>query len=108
MSNQADAHAVPSPDLEQLIGTLRHQLPTLSQRYHVKSLGLFGSYARGEQQSGSDLDVLVEFDEVPSLLTFVACERYLSESTGKHVDLVMKEALKPSIGQRILNEVVPV
>lgn len=46
---------------------LRRHLPELREQYHVKSLGIFGSYARGEQRRRSDLDVLVEFDRPPSL-----------------------------------------
>jgi len=83
-------------------------LPDLARRYHVKSLALFGSYVRQEQTAQSDLDLLVEFDEPPSLLEFVRLERTLSESLGIKVDLVMKTALKPGIGRRIMQEIVPV
>ena len=85
---------------------LRQQLPLLSARYHVRSLGLFGSYVRQQQHEASDLDVLVEFRETPSLLKFIELENYLSDLLGLKVDLVMKQALKPRIGQRILEEVV--
>ena len=87
---------------------LRKHLPELRERYAVKSLGVFGSYVRGEQRKRSDLDVLVEFERAPTLFQYVRLERYLSELVGIKVDLVMKSALKPVIGQRILAEVVPV
>ena len=80
----------------------------MTERYGVKSLGLFGSYVRGEETEGSDLDLLVEFAETPDLLEFVALGRDLSELLGVKVDLVMKRALKPRIGERILDEVVAV
>jgi hypothetical protein len=85
---------------------LREQLPLLSERYHVQSLGVFGSYVRDEQRTDSDVDVLVTFDTPPSLLKFIELENYLSDVLGVHVDLVMKDALKPRIGERILSEVV--
>jgi uncharacterized protein len=91
--------------LEQLRRQLRTQLPTLTRDYRVKTLGLFGSYVRHEQTPESDLDVLVEFDEPPSLFEFIRLESQLSELLGVKVDLVMKDALKPVIGQRILREV---
>ena len=87
---------------------LRDHLPALRERYGVKSFGLFGSYVRGEEREGSDLDLLVEFTDAPDLFEFVALGRELSELLGVTVDLVMKRALKPRIGERILEEVVAV
>jgi len=95
-------------EAESITNELRKNIPQLKERYSVRSLGLFGSHVRGEQQSGSDVDILVEFEESPSLLEFIALERHLSDLIGKKVDLVMKSALKPGIGEHILEEVVRV
>lgn len=96
------------PELEDVIAILRRELPELRERRGVRSLGIFGSYARGTQRGGSDLDLLVEFDDRPvSLLDFIGLEQYLSDQLGLRVDLVEKEALKPAIGRRILAEVQP-
>ncbi len=97
-----------SPTLAPLLAALRTRLPKLAEQYHVRSLGLFGSYVRNEQRAGSDLDVLVEYDEAPSLFEFIRLENELSELLKVKVDLVMKDSLKPAIGQRILAEAVPV
>lgn len=78
----------------------------LEERYQVKELGVFGSYVRKEQTEASDVDVLVEFSETPSLLKFVNLENYLSDNLGVKVDLVHKGGLKPRLGERILAEVV--
>jgi len=95
--------------LDEIIRILREELPQLRERYGVRSLGIFGSYLRGEQGRCSDLDVLVEFDERPlTLLGFVGLENYLSDLIGAKVDLVEKSTLKPAIGRRILEEVRPV
>ena len=96
------------PELLELMGVLRRQLPLLAQRYQVGSLGVFGSYVRDEQCTGSDLDLLVTFEEPPGLLKFIELENYLSDLLGVKVDLVMRTALKPRIGERILREVLPV
>lgn len=85
---------------------LKKHLPKLKEKYHVKSLGIFGSYVRGDQSKRSDLDILVEFLVPPSLFTFIELEHYLSDLLEIKVDLVMRSALKPRIGQRILSEVV--
>jgi predicted nucleotidyltransferase len=91
-----------------VISTLRALKPELESRYQVEQVALFGSYVRQAERSDSDLDVLVQFRETPSLLQFIELENVLSESLGLKVDLVMREALKPRIGRRILEEMVPV
>lgn len=88
--------------------TLRQHLPDLAEKYHVRTLEVFGSYVRDEQTPESDLDVLVTFDKTPGLLKLINLEYHLSDLLGVKVDLVMKSALKPRIGQNILREAVPV
>ena len=85
---------------------LRLHLPALHEQYAVTSLGLFGSYVRGEQKKRSDLDILVEFERAPSLFRYGELEDHLSELVGIKVDLVMKKTLKPHIGRQILAEAV--
>lgn len=97
-----------NPELARAKRILRRHLPELRERYSVKSLGVFGSYVRGEQRKNSDLDVLVEFEQAPTLLEFVHLKRYLSELVGIPVDLVLKKTLKPNIGRYILAEVAPI
>jgi uncharacterized protein len=75
---------------------------------NISYLGIFGSYIRGEQKEDSDLDILAEFSKEPDLLEFIGLKQELSEMLGVEVDLVMKGALKPRIGKRILEEVVQV
>jgi len=97
------------PDLTRILQALRRRLPELRKRYGIRSLGVFGSYVRGEQHGRSDLDVLVEFGDEPlTLLEFIALENELSRLLGVPVDLVEKQTLKPGIGRAILEEVVPV
>jgi len=98
----------PSPRTEQLLSTLRAHLPELRAQYHVRNLWAFGSYVRGEVKKRSDLDLLVEFDRAPTFFEFVRLERQIGELLGLKVDLVMRTALKPAIGARILEEIVPI
>jgi uncharacterized protein len=92
--------------LETVMLGLRQSMPELEQRYKVKTLGVFGSYVHGEQHNSSDLDLLVEFNEPPSLFKFLEMEYYLSDLLDIKIDLVMKDTLKPAIGKRILKEVI--
>lgn len=94
--------------IEEIKRKLEELKPSLKERFKVKSIGIFGSYVKGEEKEESDLDILVEFEEPISLLKFVSLENYLSDSLGVKVDLVMKRALKPRIGRHILEEVVNV
>ena len=57
-------------------------------------VGIFGSFARGDNKKGSDIDILVEFKEAPSLLTLIKIENDLSEILGVKVDLVTTGSLK--------------
>jgi predicted nucleotidyltransferase len=97
-----------TPSLEKVLELLRQQIPILTERYSVEKMEVFGSYVRSEQKTDSDLDILVTFTKAPSLLTFIAIENYLSDLLGVKVDLVMKDSLKPKIGQQILREAIPV
>ena len=67
----------------------------MARRFGVKSLALFGSMARDEAGSASDVDMLVEFHETPGLREYMGLKFWLEELLGRPVDLVMKGALKP-------------
>lgn len=77
----------------------------IKTNYHVKKIGIFGSYVRGEQREGSDLDILVDFSQPVSFFTFLDLEEYLEEKLGLKVDLVTRKALKPAMSKHILKEV---
>jgi uncharacterized protein len=108
----SEARAKPQrrrPTLDDVLRTLRVHLPELREHYGVRTLGVFGSYVRGEQRPQSDLDLLVEFDACPlTLIHVIALEQHLSDLLGVKVDLVEKKILKSAIGRHILQEVVPV
>lgn len=72
----------------------------------VRSLELFGSVARGEAGPNSDVDLLVEFDRPIGLFHFFRVQRRLEEILGCRVDLVMREAVKRQLRERIFSEAV--
>ncbi|HEY9663224.1 MAG TPA: nucleotidyltransferase family protein [Allocoleopsis sp.] len=80
--------------------------PRLQQFYQVTELGIFGSYARQEQTETSDVDVLIDYVQTPTLFKLVELREDLSEVLGMKVDVVTKNGLKPSIRERVLSEVV--
>lgn len=96
--------------LKEITSTIEALKPQLSEQYGVETIGVFGSYRRGEQTKKSDIDILVTFkeDAHPGFFKFLELEEFLAQKLGVKVDLVSKGALKPYIGKRILEEVVMV
>jgi uncharacterized protein len=90
---------------KQYIRIIARHKQALFATYKLSEIGIFGSYVRGEQKLRSDLDILVEFDEIPGLLEFIRLENYLSAILDKKVDLVHKKALRPQLRDAILREV---
>ena len=93
-------------NLEDLQNILKKNKGDLYKIYGVTEIGVFGSYTKNQQNKTSDIDILVEFYKSVDLFTFVNLKNYLAELLNINVDLVMKKALKPKIGQRILKEVI--
>jgi predicted nucleotidyltransferase len=85
---------------------IRDQKDLLRDRYKINKIGVFGSYARGDTHSGSDVDVIVEFSEPISLIRLVSLENYLSGIVGVKVDVVPKEDIRRELKDTILKEAV--
>jgi len=94
--------------IEEIKSEIRKSMPILRDKYKVKTIGVFGSYIRGEQGKRGEIDILVDFYETIDLFTFVELEDFLSETIGMKVDLVMEDTLKPRIRDSILKEAVRV
>jgi predicted nucleotidyltransferase len=92
--------------VEEIKEILKSHKKELESKYGVKEIGIFGSYVKEEQKETSDVDILVEFEKPLGLLEFVGLKNHLSDLLGLNVDLVMRKALKPTIGKRVLGEVV--
>ncbi|GAB4380128.1 MAG: nucleotidyltransferase family protein [Calditrichia bacterium] len=80
---------------------------TLEERFKVKRLSIFGSYARGEQTEESDLDILVEFRE-PVGFEFLRLARFLEEILQVKVDLVTPDAIKKNRRKYIEKDLIEV
>lgn len=78
----------------------------LFDKYHIKTLALFGSTARNEATLNSDLDFLVEFRTSPTFDNYMDLKFYLEELFNKPVDLVIKQDLKPIIKEKVIKEAV--
>ena len=92
--------------IQQIKKTIKSNRADLVKDYKVSFIGIFGSYAAGKMKESSDIDILVEFSETPDIFTFIKLEDHLSKLLGLKVDMVTKKALKSTIRERILKEVI--
>lgn len=93
--------------LEEIRWVLTEHKLELREQFHVKDIALFGSYVRGDQEAGSDVDILIEFNQ-PVGWEIVDVHRYLEDILGMKVDLVTKRAVigKPLLWQSIQEDLI--
>ena len=94
--------------LNEVTEIVRRHSSILEERYGISVVGIFGSYVRGEEKAGSDIDLLAEILKPISLLELIGAELYLSEVLGLKVDLVPKRSLRAELKEAILREAVAV
>jgi uncharacterized protein len=93
-------------NLKEIQKTILEHKKELKNKYRVKELGIFGSFARGEQGKKSDVDVLVEFNGRPDIFLLIDLEDYLKNLIGTKVDLVRKGSIREELKERIEKEVM--
>ena len=69
-------------------------------------IGVFGSYARGEENQNSDLDLLIDFDTMVNLLELIGLEQELSELLGIKVDLITVRSVHPTLKTSIEKDLI--
>jgi hypothetical protein len=92
--------------LPEILAVLKGLKEEVSRKYKAELMGIFGSYSRGEEKPGSDLDVLVEFHEGANLIDLVGLSLYLEEKLHCPVDVVPQSALRKELKTDILKETV--
>ena len=95
-------------DIDQIRFFILERKDEIKEKFKAEVLGIFGSYARGEEKKESDIDVLVRFGEGATLLHLVGLGHYLEDQFGVPVDIVSERALHPMIKDDVLKELVPV
>ncbi|HNO83065.1 MAG TPA: nucleotidyltransferase family protein [Anaerolineales bacterium] len=93
---------------EVVLQTLKQKNAELITKFGVKSLQLFGSVARDDATSTSDVDLLVEFNRPVGYFGLFALQDYLEKLLGCPVDLGTPDSLKPYIKERVMGELIRV
>lgn len=88
-----------------IIDILKSHEREIKKRFGVRRIGLFGSFARGEQKDASDVDILVEFEE-PTFDNFMNLAFFLEDLFSRRVELVTPDSLSPYIAPYVKKEVV--
>ena len=91
---------------DEVLQILTNQKSSLLETYQITRLGIFGSYARNQQTDESDIDILVDYENAPTLYKLIELRDYLSELFLVKVDVVTKNGLKARIRERVLAEVI--
>lgn len=92
-------------NINELKEIIRKHRKELEEKFKVKSIAIFGSYARNEQKETSDVDILVEFSEPVGLLFFHLAD-YLEETLEVKVDLLTPDGIKPNRRKYIMENLV--
>jgi predicted nucleotidyltransferase len=92
-------------ELLTIIQILEDLKPELSKKFHVSSIGIFGSVARNEMRSDSDVDIIVDFDQ-PIGVGFIDLADFLEKKVNRSVDLVSKKGVKQPYFAAIEKEII--
>jgi predicted nucleotidyltransferase len=93
---------------DQVLAVLRRHRQDIEQRFAIKHLSVFGSAARDELRTDSDIDVLVEFQGKATFDGYMDLKFYLETLLGRNVDLVTQDAVKPRMRPIIEQEAIHV
>ena len=93
---------------DEVLDMLRTHKPTLVERFGVKELALFGSFARDQATDGSDVDILVRFDGPATSRSYFGVQFYIEDLLGRRVDLVTDKALRSEIRPYVEREALNV
>jgi uncharacterized protein len=104
MNNEATSGRYAMLSSDRILDVLRSQRPVL-RRLGVRRLGLFGSAARGAATDASDLDFLIEFEH-KTFDAYMDVKELLERLFQRRIDLVIAEAVKPQLRDRIFGETV--
>jgi len=92
---------------EEVVAYLKKNKRYLHDRFGITSIGIFGSFVRGEQTPHSDIDMVVEMEgSKKSIHTFMQLRRFLEKEIARKIDLGFEHSLKPAIREKIKGQII--
>ena len=104
--NLSKRYSILQMHLNDLLKSSRNDILQIAAKHGAHNVRVFGSVARGEADSQSDIDLLVEFNRGTTLLGHAALIQELEEFLGVKVDVVSDRGLRKRVRDRVLNEAV--
>jgi predicted nucleotidyltransferase len=100
-------HKMENLSIKDIINHLQRNKRYLYDKFGVTSIGIFGSFARGDNTFSSDLDVVVEMEgDKKNIHSFLQLKRYLEKETAKKIDLGFEHSLKPIVREKIKKQII--
>ncbi len=90
-----------------LLRKYKKSIQKISTNHGARSVRVFGSFARGEENAYSDIDLLIELEPDRSLMDIIALKYEIEDLTGRKVDVVTTKGVSPYLAERIIKEAKP-
>ncbi len=93
--------------VDEIISFLRLNRGLLNKGFGVIRIGIFGSFAKGEQTVKSDIDMVVEMDkDKKNIHNFLKLKRFLEKEMERKIDLGFEHSLKPAIKEKVIKQII--
>ena len=93
-------------DIEEIKKVLKDVEDIVRREFKAEIVGIFGSFAKGEEREDSDIDLLVRFQRGATLFDLVGLADFLEERLGRKVDVISERALRDEIREQVMGEIV--
>ena len=92
---------------DEIISYLKQNKALLNERFGVTRIGIFGSFARGEQSVTSDIDMVVEIEKArKNIHSFLKLKRFLEQEMAREIDLGFENSIKPAIKEKVIKQII--
>ncbi|MFB3887594.1 MAG: nucleotidyltransferase family protein [Thermodesulfobacteriota bacterium] len=93
--------------IEEIVAYLRKNKRFFYDRFGVTQMGIFGSFARGEQTRSSDIDMIVEIERgKKNIHSFLQLKRFLEKELAKKIDMGFEDSLKPTVREKVKQKII--
>jgi len=93
--------------IEEVVAYLKKNKRYLHDRFGITSIGVFGSFVRGEQTAHSDIDMVIEMEkDKKNIHSFLSLKRFIEKEMERKVDIGFEHSLKPAIREKIKEQIV--